>query len=72
MFYALVSERPHADGGGEVNTLPMTHFEKEIFKLLEEFDLCICSYRLSNEIEAPGEPSPRANPPTVIITQCPE
>ncbi|XP_077950719.1 ral guanine nucleotide dissociation stimulator-like 2 isoform X5 [Gasterosteus aculeatus] len=29
------------------------------------------SYRLSNEIEAPGEPSPRGVPPTVIITQCP-
>ncbi|XP_037532008.1 ral guanine nucleotide dissociation stimulator-like 2 [Nematolebias whitei] len=29
------------------------------------------SYRLSNEIEAPGEPSPRGLPPTVIITQCP-
>lgn len=30
------------------------------------------SYRLSNEIEAPSEPSPRGLPPTVIITQCPE
>ncbi|XP_078108357.1 ral guanine nucleotide dissociation stimulator-like 2 isoform X2 [Sander vitreus] len=30
------------------------------------------SYRLSNEIEAPGEPSPRGLPPTVIITQCPD
>ncbi|KAF1388362.1 hypothetical protein PFLUV_G00089400 [Perca fluviatilis] len=30
------------------------------------------SYRLSNEIEAPGEPSPRGHPPTVIITQCPD
>ncbi|XP_013854912.1 ral guanine nucleotide dissociation stimulator-like 2 [Austrofundulus limnaeus] len=29
------------------------------------------SYRLSNEIEAPGEPSPRGLAPTVIITQCP-
>ncbi|KAM3614537.1 uncharacterized protein V6R79_015823 [Siganus canaliculatus] len=29
------------------------------------------SYRLSNEIEAPGEPSPRGLTPTVIITQCP-
>ncbi|XP_042279202.1 ral guanine nucleotide dissociation stimulator-like 2 isoform X1 [Thunnus albacares] len=28
------------------------------------------SYRLSNEIEAPGEPSPRGLAPTVIITQC--
>ncbi|XP_054477314.1 ral guanine nucleotide dissociation stimulator-like 2 [Anoplopoma fimbria] len=28
------------------------------------------SYRLSNEIEAPGEPSPRGSTPTVIITQC--
>ncbi|KAK2909839.1 ral guanine nucleotide dissociation stimulator-like 2 isoform X1 [Channa argus] len=28
------------------------------------------SYRLSNEIEAPSEPSPRGLPPTVIITQC--
>ncbi|XP_034729192.1 ral guanine nucleotide dissociation stimulator-like 2 isoform X2 [Etheostoma cragini] len=28
------------------------------------------SYRLSNEIEAPGEPSPRGLTPTVIITQC--
>lgn len=30
------------------------------------------SYRLSNDIEAPGEPSPRALPPTVIVTQCAE
>ncbi|MED6231636.1 hypothetical protein ATANTOWER_001502 [Ataeniobius toweri] len=30
------------------------------------------SYRLSNEIEAPSEPSPRAHMPTVIITQCPD
>ncbi|XP_056300181.1 ral guanine nucleotide dissociation stimulator-like 2 isoform X3 [Pseudoliparis swirei] len=30
------------------------------------------SYRLSNEIEAPGEPSPRGITPTVIITQCPD
>lgn len=30
------------------------------------------SYRLSNEIEAPGEPSPRSLAPTVIITQCPD
>lgn len=30
------------------------------------------SYRLSNEIEAPNEPSPRGLTPTVIITQCPE
>ncbi|XP_029307014.1 ral guanine nucleotide dissociation stimulator-like 2 isoform X2 [Cottoperca gobio] len=30
------------------------------------------SYRLSNEIEAPGEPSPRGFTPTVIITQCPD
>lgn len=30
------------------------------------------SYRLSNEIEAPSEPSPRALMPTVIITQCPD
>ncbi|XP_031135250.1 ral guanine nucleotide dissociation stimulator-like 2 isoform X2 [Sander lucioperca] len=30
------------------------------------------SYRLSNEIEAPSEPSPRGLPPTVIITQCPD
>ncbi|XP_056900155.1 ral guanine nucleotide dissociation stimulator-like 2 isoform X2 [Takifugu flavidus] len=30
------------------------------------------SYRLSNEIEAPGDPSPRTLPPTVIITQCPD
>ncbi|XP_068558256.1 ral guanine nucleotide dissociation stimulator-like 2 isoform X4 [Cebidichthys violaceus] len=30
------------------------------------------SYRLSNEIEAPGEPSPRGLTPTVIITQCPD
>lgn len=29
-------------------------------------------YRLSNEIEAPGEPSPRGLTPTVIITQCPD
>ncbi|XP_028984097.1 ral guanine nucleotide dissociation stimulator-like 2 isoform X2 [Betta splendens] len=29
------------------------------------------SYRLSSDIEAPSEPSPRSNPPTVIITQCP-
>ncbi|CAL8287847.1 unnamed protein product [Merluccius merluccius] len=29
------------------------------------------SYRLSNEIEAPGEPSPRGLTPTVIITECP-
>ncbi|KAM8870771.1 ral guanine nucleotide dissociation stimulator-like 2 isoform 2-T2 [Spinachia spinachia] len=28
------------------------------------------SYRLSNEIEAPGEPSPRGLTPTVVITQC--
>ncbi|XP_043973044.1 ral guanine nucleotide dissociation stimulator-like 2 [Gambusia affinis] len=28
------------------------------------------SYRLSNEIEAPSEPSPRSLMPTVIITQC--
>ncbi|KAF3839564.1 hypothetical protein F7725_018281 [Dissostichus mawsoni] len=28
------------------------------------------SYRLSSEIEAPGEPSPRGLTPTVIITQC--
>lgn len=28
------------------------------------------SYRLSNEIEAPCEPSPRGPTPTVIITQC--
>ncbi|XP_035527928.1 ral guanine nucleotide dissociation stimulator-like 2 [Morone saxatilis] len=28
------------------------------------------SYRLSNEIEAPSEPSPRGLTPTVIITQC--
>ncbi|KAM6935878.1 ral guanine nucleotide dissociation stimulator-like 2 isoform 2-T3 [Lycodopsis pacificus] len=28
------------------------------------------SYRLSNEIEAPGEPSPRGLTPTVIVTQC--
>ncbi|XP_008429005.1 ral guanine nucleotide dissociation stimulator-like 2 [Poecilia reticulata] len=28
------------------------------------------SYRLSNEIEAPTEPSPRSLMPTVIITQC--
>ncbi|KAM4580049.1 ral guanine nucleotide dissociation stimulator-like 2 isoform 2-T2 [Odontesthes bonariensis] len=30
------------------------------------------SYRLSNEIEAPSEPSPRGLNPTVIITQCPD
>ncbi|XP_030014094.1 ral guanine nucleotide dissociation stimulator-like 2 isoform X2 [Sphaeramia orbicularis] len=30
------------------------------------------SYRLSSEIEAPGEPSPRGLTPTVIITQCPD
>ncbi|XP_053288686.1 ral guanine nucleotide dissociation stimulator-like 2 isoform X1 [Pleuronectes platessa] len=30
------------------------------------------SYRLSNEIEAPCEPSPRGSTPTVIITQCPD
>uniref|UniRef100_A0A3Q2DE96 Ral guanine nucleotide dissociation stimulator-like 2 n=2 Tax=Cyprinodon variegatus TaxID=28743 RepID=A0A3Q2DE96_CYPVA len=30
------------------------------------------SYRLSNEIEAPSEPSPRSLMPTVIITQCPD
>ncbi|XP_008322409.1 ral guanine nucleotide dissociation stimulator-like 2 isoform X2 [Cynoglossus semilaevis] len=30
------------------------------------------SYRLSNEIEAPNEPSPRGLTPTVIITQCPD
>ncbi|XP_062421535.1 LOW QUALITY PROTEIN: ral guanine nucleotide dissociation stimulator-like 2 [Pungitius pungitius] len=30
------------------------------------------SYRLSNEIEAPGEPSPRGLPPSVVITQCPD
>ncbi|XP_070823561.1 ral guanine nucleotide dissociation stimulator-like 2 isoform X1 [Chaetodon trifascialis] len=30
------------------------------------------SYRLSNEIEAPGDPSPRGLTPTVIITQCPD
>ncbi|XP_029360038.1 ral guanine nucleotide dissociation stimulator-like 2 isoform X2 [Echeneis naucrates] len=30
------------------------------------------SYRLSNEIEAPSEPSPRVLTPTVIITQCPD
>ncbi|KAM7421457.1 hypothetical protein PAMA_015545 [Pampus argenteus] len=30
------------------------------------------SYRLSNEIEAPGEPSPRGITPAVIITQCPD
>nr|XP_015805243.2 ral guanine nucleotide dissociation stimulator-like 2 isoform X1 [Nothobranchius furzeri] len=29
------------------------------------------SYRLSNEIEAPCDPSPRGLAPTVIITQCP-
>ncbi|CAL8358829.1 unnamed protein product [Arctogadus glacialis] len=28
------------------------------------------SYRLSNEIEAPSEPSPRVFTPTVIITEC--
>uniref|UniRef100_A0A3B5KZZ7 Ral guanine nucleotide dissociation stimulator-like 2 n=1 Tax=Xiphophorus couchianus TaxID=32473 RepID=A0A3B5KZZ7_9TELE len=28
------------------------------------------SYRLSNEIEAPSDPSPRSLMPTVIITQC--
>ncbi|KAM9309542.1 ral guanine nucleotide dissociation stimulator-like 2 isoform 2-T2 [Pholidichthys leucotaenia] len=30
------------------------------------------SYRLSNEIEAPGEPSPRGLTPAVVITQCPD
>ncbi|CAK6958979.1 ral guanine nucleotide dissociation stimulator-like 2 isoform X1 [Scomber scombrus] len=30
------------------------------------------SYRLSNEIEAPSEPSPRGLTPTVIVTQCPD
>ncbi|XP_061573443.1 ral guanine nucleotide dissociation stimulator-like 2 isoform X2 [Cololabis saira] len=30
------------------------------------------SYRLSNEIEAPSEPSPRGLTPTVVITQCPD
>ncbi|KAJ0066657.1 hypothetical protein NL108_016768 [Boleophthalmus pectinirostris] len=30
------------------------------------------SYRLSNEIEAAGEPGSRGATPTVIITQCPE
>ncbi|XP_028282420.1 ral guanine nucleotide dissociation stimulator-like 2 isoform X2 [Parambassis ranga] len=30
------------------------------------------SYKLSNEIEAPCEPSPRSHTPTVIITQCPD
>ncbi|XP_034553736.1 ral guanine nucleotide dissociation stimulator-like 2 [Notolabrus celidotus] len=30
------------------------------------------SYRLSGEIEAPGEPSSRGPTPTVIITQCPD
>ncbi|XP_060905881.1 ral guanine nucleotide dissociation stimulator-like 2 isoform X1 [Labrus mixtus] len=30
------------------------------------------SYRLSSEIEAPSEPSPRCLMPTVIITQCPD
>ncbi|XP_049439055.1 ral guanine nucleotide dissociation stimulator-like 2 isoform X2 [Epinephelus fuscoguttatus] len=30
------------------------------------------SYRLSSEIEAPSEPSPRGLTPTVIITQCPD
>ncbi|KAM7382997.1 hypothetical protein PAMP_002686 [Pampus punctatissimus] len=30
------------------------------------------SYRLSNEIEAPGDPSPRGPTPAVIITQCPD
>ncbi|CAJ1062992.1 ral guanine nucleotide dissociation stimulator-like 2 isoform X1 [Xyrichtys novacula] len=30
------------------------------------------SYRLSSEIEAPSEPSPRSLMPTVIITQCPD
>ncbi|KAM4600896.1 ral guanine nucleotide dissociation stimulator-like 2 isoform 2-T2 [Polymixia lowei] len=30
------------------------------------------SYRLSNEIEAPCEPSPRGLTPTVIITECPD
>lgn len=30
------------------------------------------SYRLSNEIETPSEPSPRGFTPTVIITQCPD
>uniref|UniRef100_A0A3Q4MA08 Ral guanine nucleotide dissociation stimulator-like 2 n=1 Tax=Neolamprologus brichardi TaxID=32507 RepID=A0A3Q4MA08_NEOBR len=30
------------------------------------------SYRLSNEIEAPGDPSPRGHPPAVVITQCPD
>ncbi|XP_028326788.1 ral guanine nucleotide dissociation stimulator-like 2 isoform X2 [Gouania willdenowi] len=30
------------------------------------------SYRLSNDIEAPMEPSPRTLNPTVIITECPD
>ncbi|KAM8825843.1 ral guanine nucleotide dissociation stimulator-like 2 isoform 2-T2 [Synchiropus picturatus] len=30
------------------------------------------SYRLSNEIESPSEPSPRGQTPAVIITQCPD
>lgn len=30
------------------------------------------SYRLSNEIEAPTEPSPRGLAPTVIVTECPD
>uniref|UniRef100_A0AAX7UUT5 Ral guanine nucleotide dissociation stimulator-like 2 n=1 Tax=Astatotilapia calliptera TaxID=8154 RepID=A0AAX7UUT5_ASTCA len=30
------------------------------------------SYRLSNEIEAPGDPSPRGHAPAVVITQCPD
>ena len=41
--------------------------ESNFFKLT---CLSICSYRLSNEIEAPSEPSPRVYTPTVIITEC--
>ncbi|KAM6994450.1 ral guanine nucleotide dissociation stimulator-like 2 isoform 2-T2 [Tautogolabrus adspersus] len=44
-----------------------THWYQSVPTLTEEE-----SYRLSSEIEAPGEPSPRCLMPTVIITQCPD
>ncbi|XP_026172477.1 ral guanine nucleotide dissociation stimulator-like 2 isoform X2 [Mastacembelus armatus] len=44
-----------------------TQWYNSVPKLTEEE-----SYRLSNEIEAPSEPSSRGQTPLVIITQCPD
>lgn len=79
-FRALVPECAHTERGGEVSTTQkQSHSNSETVSCFIPYVLtvlvflcCSDSYRLSNEIEAPCEPSPRCLAPTVIITQCPE